>query len=70
MNILPAIRREERKLEKMVSRVQGQLNALRMAAKAFGKTYRARKRSKMSAATKAKIARAQRAIWAKKRKAA
>jgi hypothetical protein len=71
MNILPAIRREERRLEKVVGKLQGELNALRAAAEAFGKTYRAGgKKRRMSAATKAKIARAQKAIWAKRNKAA
>jgi hypothetical protein len=69
MNILPAIRREERRLEKVVSKVQGELNALRGAAEAFGRTYRARrrKRRKMSAAARAKISRAAKRRWAKVR---
>jgi hypothetical protein len=38
MNILVAIQREERKLEKEVKKVQKQLNALRSAARALGHT--------------------------------
>ena len=70
MNLLPALRREERRLEKVVARVQGELNAVQQALKAFGKTYRAGAGRKMSAAARAKIAKAQKARWAKQRKAA
>ena len=38
MNILAAIRREERKLEKQVSKLEHQLSAVRAAAKALGNT--------------------------------
>jgi hypothetical protein len=36
MDILAAIKREERKLEKQLSRLQHQLNGVRAAAKALG----------------------------------
>jgi hypothetical protein len=68
MNILPAIRREERRLEKAVSKLQGELNALRAAGKAFGKTYRAGgKKRTLSPAARAKISKAQKQRWAKVR---
>jgi hypothetical protein len=36
MNILAAIKREERKLEKQLGKLNHQLNGVRAAAKAFG----------------------------------
>jgi hypothetical protein len=59
MNILSAIKREQRKLEKRVGRLQGQLKALTAAAKVLGNSAgrnldRAEKRV-MSAAARAKI---------------
>jgi hypothetical protein len=36
MNILAAIKREERKLEKQVGKLQSQLSSVRAAAKALG----------------------------------
>ena len=40
MDILAAIKREERKLEKELNRVQHQLNGVRTAAKALGASPR------------------------------
>jgi hypothetical protein len=69
MNIMAAIRREERKLEKQVGRLQKQLDGLRAAAGALGdsamdRAGRVQKRV-MSAAARAKISRAARRRWAK-----
>jgi hypothetical protein len=69
MNILAAIRREERKLEKQVGRLRRQLEGLKSAAKAlsdsasdeFGKV---RKRV-LSGAARAKISAAAKRRWAK-----
>jgi hypothetical protein len=73
MDILAAIKREERKLEKQLSKVQHQLNGVRAAAKVLGdstnrKLKTARKRV-LSAAARAKMAKAQRERWAKFRAA-
>jgi hypothetical protein len=59
MNILAAIKREPRKLEKRVGKLQGRLEGLAAAAKSLGKLGErrlgwARKRV-MSAAARAKI---------------
>jgi hypothetical protein len=69
MNILSAIRREERKLEKQVGKLQGRLDALRAAAKTLGNSAsnelgKAQKRV-MSAAARAKMSRAAKRRWAK-----
>ena len=71
MKILAAIKREEKKLERQLSKLQHQLNGIRAAARALGdstnhelKTVRKRVRS---AAGRAKIARAARKRWAKVR---
>jgi hypothetical protein len=69
MNILAAIRREERKLEKQARKVQKQLDGLRAAANALGDSAmdgagRMQKRV-MSAAARAKISRAAKRRWAK-----
>jgi hypothetical protein len=73
MDILAAIKREERKLEKQLSKVQHQLNGVRAAAKVLSdstnrelKTVRKRV---LSAAARAKMAKAQRERWAKFRAA-
>jgi hypothetical protein len=71
MNILGAIRREERKLEKRVGKLQGQLVGLKAAAKVLGDSTsnelgRARKRV-MSMAARAKISAAAKRRWAKVR---
>jgi hypothetical protein len=71
MKILAAIKREERKLEKQLSKVQHQLSGVRAAAKALGdSTGRELKRTKkrvLSAAGRAKIAKAAKKRWAKVR---
>ena len=69
MNILAAIRREERKLEKQVSKLERQLSGVRAAAKALGNSAgkevtRVKKRG-LSAAGRAKIAKAAKKRWAK-----
>jgi predicted transcriptional regulator len=69
MNILAAIRREKRKLEKQAQKLQKQLDGLRAAANALGDSAtdgagRMQKRI-MSAAARAKISKAARRRWAK-----
>jgi predicted transcriptional regulator len=71
MNILKAINREKRKLEKQVGKLQRELDGLTAAAKALGESAtdgieRTRKRV-LSAAGRAKIAAAARRRWAKVR---
>jgi cell division septum initiation protein DivIVA len=65
MDILAAINREERRLEKQLGKLQHQLNGVRAAAKGLGKsTNRALKTVKkrvMSAAARAKISKATKA---------
>ena len=69
MDLLATIKREERKLEKELSKLQGKLSGVRAAAKALGdKTVREVtqvKKRVMSAAARAKISRATKARWAK-----
>jgi hypothetical protein len=69
MDLLAAIKREERKLEKELSKLQGTLNGVRAAAKALGaKTVREVtqvKKRVMSAAARAKISKATKLRWAK-----
>jgi hypothetical protein len=69
MHILAAIKREERKLEKQLGRLQHKLNGIRAAAKALGDSTNRElntvKKRVMSAAARARIARAQRKRWAK-----
>ena len=69
MDLLSAIKREERKLEKELGKLQGKLNGVRAAAKALGETT-ARgvtqvKKRFLSAAAKAKISKAAKKRWAK-----
>jgi hypothetical protein len=69
MNILAAVRREERKLEKQVGRLQKQLDGIRAAASALGDSAmdgagRVQKRV-LSAAARAKMSKAARRRWAK-----
>jgi hypothetical protein len=69
MNILAAIRREERKLEKHVGKLQGQLEGLTAAAKALGNSVgnelgKTRKRV-MSMAARAKMSAVAKRRWAK-----
>jgi hypothetical protein len=69
MDILAAIKREERKLEKQLGKVQHQLNGIRAAAKALGnstsKELKVVKKRVMSAAARAKIGAATKKRWAK-----
>jgi hypothetical protein len=69
MDLLAAIKREERKLEKELGQLQHQLNGVRAAAKALGdKTVREVtqvKKRVMSAAARAKISKATKLRWAK-----
>ena len=69
MDILTAIKREERKLEKHLGKVQHQLNGVRAAAKALGdstkRELRGAKKRVLSAAARAKIGRAAKKRWAK-----
>jgi len=69
MNILAAIKREERKLEKQLSRLQKQLDGVRTAAKALGNSagneLKSAKKRVLSAAAKAKMSRAAKKRWAK-----
>jgi hypothetical protein len=72
MDILAAIKREERRLEKQLGNLQRQLSGVRAAGKALGhvehEVFRAKKRV-MSAAGRAAIVRAAKKRWAKVRAA-
>jgi hypothetical protein len=74
MDILAAIKREERKLEKQLGKLQHKLNGVRAAAKALGHSAEREvtsvKKRVMSAAARAKIGRAAKKRWAKVRKQA
>jgi hypothetical protein len=74
MDILAAIKREERKLEKQLGKLQLQLNGVRAAAKALGDTttkeLKVVKKRVLSAAARARIGRATKKRWAKFRKQA
>jgi hypothetical protein len=74
MDILAAIRREERKLEKQLGKLQHQLNQVRAAAKAPGhsanKEIAVVKKRALSAAGRAAIVKAAKKRWAKVRKQA
>jgi hypothetical protein len=69
MKLLAAIKREERKLEKQLGKLQHQLNGVRAAAKALGvstsKEIKVVKKRVMSAAVRAKIGKAAKKRWAK-----
>lgn len=69
MDLLAAIKREERKLERQLGKLRKQFDGLRAAAKALGdKTVREVtqvKKRVMSAAAKAKISKATKARWAR-----
>jgi hypothetical protein len=71
MKILAAIRREERKLEEQVGKLQKQLDGVRAAAKALsnsaGREAMKVKKRVLSEAGRAKIAKAARKRWAKVR---
>jgi hypothetical protein len=74
MTILAAIRREERKLEKQLGKLNHQLNGVRAAAKALGhsaqKEVSVAKKRVLSAAGRAAIVKAAKKRWAKVRKQA
>lgn len=69
MDLLAAIKREERKIEKELTKLQRQLNGVRAAAKALGDTTAREiigvKKRVLSAAAKAKISKAAKKRWAK-----
>jgi hypothetical protein len=71
MDILATIKREERKLEKQLGKLQHQLNGIQAAAKALGHStnqeLKAVKKRVLSAAGRARIAKAARKRWAKVR---
>jgi hypothetical protein len=68
MDILAAIKREERKLEKQLGKVQHQLNGIRAAAKALGhstgRELGSLKKGVLSAAGRAAISAAAKKRWA------
>jgi hypothetical protein len=74
MNILAAIKREERKLEKQLGKLNRQLNGVRAAVKALGHSTEREvvgvKKPVLSAAGRAAIAKAAKRRWAKVRKQA
>jgi hypothetical protein len=69
MDLLAAIKREERKLERELCKLQSKFNGLRAAAKALGdstiREVTQVKKRVLSAAVKAKISKATKARWAK-----
>jgi hypothetical protein len=69
MDLLAAIKREERKLEKELGNLQHRLNGIRVAAKALGgsaiREVTQVKKHVMSAAARAKIGKATKARWAR-----
>ncbi len=69
MDLLAAIKREERKLQKELSRLQNKLSGVQAAAKALGSKASREvaqvKKHVMSAAARAKIGKATKARWAK-----
>jgi hypothetical protein len=69
MDILAAIKREERKLEKQLHKLQHQLNGVRAAAKALGdsagKEIKVAKKRVLSAAGRAAIIKAAKKRWSK-----
>jgi len=74
MNILAAIKREEKKLEKQLKKVQHQLDGVRSAARALGHTaaveVKGAKKRVLSAAGRAAISQAAKKRWAKVKKQA
>jgi hypothetical protein len=69
MDILAAIQREERKLQKQLGKLHQQLNGVRAAAKALrdstGRELKGAKKRVLSAAARARIGRAAKRRWAK-----
>jgi hypothetical protein len=74
MDILAAIKREERKLERQLGKLQHQLSGVRAAAKALGHSAErevvAVKKRVLSAAGRAAIVKAAKKRWTKVRKQA
>ena len=74
MDILAAIKREEKKLEKQLGKLQHQLSGVRAAAKALGHSTEREvvgvKKRVLSAAGRAAIVKAAKERWAKVRKQA
>ncbi len=74
MNILAAIKREERKLEKQLGKLSHQLSGVRAAAKALGGSAEREvidvKKRVLSAAGRAAIVKAAKKRWAKVRRQA
>jgi t-SNARE complex subunit (syntaxin) len=74
MNILAAIKREEKNLERQLKKVQHQLDGVRSAAKALGHTaaveVKGAKKRVLSAAGRAAISKAAKKRWAKMKKQA
>jgi hypothetical protein len=71
MNLLATIRREERKIENQVKKLQHQLESVRAAGKALGRSTSREltgiKKRVLSEAGRAKIAKAAKKRWAKVR---
>lgn len=71
MNLLASIKREERKLEEQLSKLQHQLDGVRAAARALGHSAGNKvagvKKRVLSAAARAKISAAAKRRWAKVR---
>lgn len=71
MNILAAIKREERKIEKQLGKLQKQLEGVRAAGKALGSSasreLTGMKKRVLSEAGRAKIRKAAKKRWAKVR---
>ena len=69
MDLLAAIKREEKKLEKQLGKLQHQLTGIRAAAKALGDSTAREvttvKKRVLSAAARAKIGKATKKRWAK-----
>jgi hypothetical protein len=69
MSIMAVIRREEKKVKKQLTRLQGDLHRLQTAAKAMGATANrelaSAKKHVLSAAARAKMSRAAKKRWAK-----
>ena len=69
MKILAAIKREQKKLEKQLGKLQHQLNGVRAAAKALGhstsKELKVVTKRVLSGAARARIGRATKKRWAK-----
>jgi hypothetical protein len=69
MSILASIRREEKKVEKQLAKLQGHLNGLQLAARALGRSaghdLTSSKKRVLSAAGRARISKAAKKRWAK-----